>query len=223
MPLSSAEARAALVLVADSGVADVQAFLSQVDGSPSVMRSDLLDAVPTMIGYYCDGSSALAVDYYDDERESAAARKRFMAEPIVVDRGEKIGRMVAWASEPLFAPEPDKAEVALRLVPQVQKEIARPFRDTITTNSRRDPSSVGWRRVTSGTGCKFCRMLADKGAIFKEATARFAAHGHCHCSAAPVFDGHAGPEADVMQYVASQRRRSEKDRARLREYLNANY
>jgi len=223
MPLSSAEARAALLVVSSDGVVDVEALVASLSGSADSMRSDLLDAVPATVDYYTLGSSALAADYYDDERERAGARKRFTSEPVIADRAEKIGRMVAWASEPLFAPEPDKAETLLRLVPQVQKEIARPFRDTITTNSRRDPSAVGWRRIASGTGCKFCRMLADKGAIFKESTARFAAHGSCHCSAAPVFNGQDGPEADVMQYVASQRRRSEKDRTRLREYLNANY
>lgn len=223
MPLSSAEARAALLVVSSDGVTDVEALVASLNGPPTSMRSDLLDGVPSTIDYYTLGSSALAADYYDDARETAGAPKRFASEPVIVDRGEKIGRMVAWASEPLFAPEPDKAATLLRLVPQVQKEIARPFRDTVTTNSRRDPSSVGWRRIASGTGCRLCRMLADKGAIFKESTARFAAHGSCHCSAAPVFDGHDGPEADVMQYVASQKRRSEKDRARLREYLNANY
>ena len=211
------------MLVAADGVVDVEALTASLSGSPESMRSDLLDGVPGLLDYYSLGSSALAVDYYDDARDAAGARKRFTSEPVIVDRGEKIGRMVAWAAEPLFAPEPDKAETLLRLVPQVQKEIARPFRDTITTNSRRDPSSVGWRRIASGSGCKLCRMLADKGAIYKESTARFAAHGHCHCSAAPVFNGQDGPEADVMQYVASRKRRSEKDRARLREYLNANY
>jgi hypothetical protein len=223
MPLSSAEARSALLLVASEGVADLEALLASLAGPSTSMRSDLLDAVPALIDYYALGSSALAVDYYDDERDAAGARKRFTSEPVIADRSEKVGRMVAWASEPLFDPEPDVQKVALRLVPEVEKEIARPFRDTITANSERDPSSTGWRRVTSGTGCKLCRMLADRGAVYKASTARFAAHGSCHCSAAPVFDGQDGPEASVMQYVASQKRRSEKDRARLREYLNANY
>jgi hypothetical protein len=187
------------------------------------MRAELLDLTPGLIAAYADGTSALAADWYDDVREEAAPRRLYVAEPVIADRNEKIGRMVAWASEALFAPEPDVQQVALRLLPNVQKEIARPFRDTITTNTVRDPASVGWRRVSSGKGCKFCRMLSDKGAIFKESTARFAAHESCHCSAAPVFDGQDGPEANVMQYVASHKRRSEKDRARLREYLNANY
>jgi len=221
MPLSSAEDRAALLVVSSDGVTDVEALVRSVSGSPESMRSDLLDAVPGVIDYYTLGSSALAADYYDDERERAGVGKRFQSEPVIVDRGEKIGRLVAWASEPLFAPEPAMDQVALRLLPDVQKEIVRPARDTITTNTKRDPSAVGWRRISSGSGCKFCRMLADRGAVYKSDTARFASHGHCHCTAAPAFED--GPEASTLQYVASQRRRSEKDRARLREYLNANY
>jgi hypothetical protein len=209
--------------LADDGVARLALLLPSLSGSPESMRGDLLDLTPSLITAYTDGSSALAADWYDDLREEVRPPRLYLAEPVIPDRAEKIGRMVAWASEPLFAPEPDVEQVALRLLPQVQKEIARPFRDTMVTNRRRDPSAIGWRRISSGTGCKFCRLLSDKGAIYKESTARFAAHAHCHCTAAPVFEGQDGPEASVMQYVASQRRRSAKDRARLREYLDANY
>jgi hypothetical protein len=62
-------------------------------------------------------------------------------------------------------------------------------------------------------------MLAGKGEIFKQDTARFAAHEHCHCTAQPVFEGQHGEEASVMQYVASKKRRTEADRKRLRDYL----
>jgi len=223
MAATPSEIRAVLTGIADDGVARLASLLPSLSGSPESMRSDLLDLAPTLISAYTDGSSALAADWYDDLREEVSPPKLYVAEPVVVDRGEKIGRMVAWASQPLFTPEPDVQNVALRLLPEVQKEIARPFRDTITTNQRRDPSAVGWRRISSGSGCKLCRMLADRGAVYKETTARFAAHGSCHCSAAPAFDGDGGPEASVMQYVASQKRRSPADRARLREYLNANY
>lgn len=137
------------------------------------------------------------------------------------DRDEKIGRALAWAAQPLV--EPLDVTTAQRLAEVVQLETARPYRDTITTNRRRDPASVGWRRVTTGSGCKFCAMLGSRGAVYKEATARFASHANCHCTAAPVFEGQDGPEADVMQYVASKRSRSDAERAKLRDYLNQNY
>lgn len=214
------ESRAALTLVTGSAVAAVQRVLGSLTGSPEVVRSDLLDAVPAVIGYYADGSSALAADFYDDERERAGARGRFLAEPVVLDRGEKIGRAIAWATGPLFDGDGDTAG---RLAQVVQLETARPYRDTITTNRGRDPEAAGWRRVTAG-GCKFCQMLADRGAVYREESARFASHTHCHCTAAPVFKGgESGPDASVLQYVASKRRPSAKDRERVRNYLAETY
>ena len=214
------ESRAALTLVTGAAVGAVQRLLGSLTGPPESVRSDLLDAVPQIIGYYADGSSALAADFYDDERERAAARGRFMAEPVVLDRGEKIGRAVAWATQPLFDGAGDPGA---RLAEVVQLETARPYRDTVTTNRQRDPEAAGWRRVSSG-GCKFCSMLASRGAVYKEDTARFASHTHCHCTAAPVFKGgDSGPEASAMQYVASKRRPSAKDRERVRAYLAENF
>jgi hypothetical protein len=220
---SASQVRSALNKLAEDGVARLAAALPLLSGSPETIRGDLLDLAPSVIFTYTDGSSALAADWYDDLREESAPPRLYLAEPVVADRSEKVHRMVAWAAEPLFGAEPDMDQVALRLLPDVQKEIARPFRDTITLNTKRDPASVGWRRIASGQGCKWCRALSDKGAIFKESTARFAAHSNCHCSAAPVFDGEDGPEASAMQYVASQRKRTPAERKALRDFLNAHY
>lgn len=220
MPTVS-ESKAALQLVTSAAVSAVVTALGRAKGSPEQQRALLLEAVPGVISYYSEGSSALAADFYDDERERAAPPRLYIAEPVILDRTVKIRRAVAWASDPLFA---DNRELSsARLAEVVQLETAKPYRDTILTNRRRDPSAVGWRRVTNG-GCKMCRMLAEKGAIFSDKTARFAAHGNCKCTAQPVFStDDFGEEASVMQYVASQRRRTPEQQAQLREYLNAYY
>lgn len=211
------ESRAALQRVTAASVAAAAQVAADANGSAVEVRATLLEAVPAVLAYYTDGSSALAADFYDDERERAGARGRFIAEPVIIDRAEKIRRAIAWATEPLFS---DVGQtVGERLAPVVQLETARPYRDTITENRRRDPEAVGWARVTAG-GCKFCRMLASRGAVYKEATARFASHPNCHCTAQPVFRGEQiGPEADVLQYEASKRRMSDAARKRLRDYL----
>ena len=219
--LTASDSKAALQLVTSAAVTAATTALSRLTGSPEEQRAVLLEAVPGVISYYSDGSSALAADYYDDERERAAPPKLYIAEPVILDRVVKIRSAVAWASEPLFGDDLETA--SSRLAEVVQLETARPYRDTIITNRRRDPSAVGWRRVTSG-GCKFCRMLAAKGAIFSDQTARFAAHTHCHCTAQPVFStDDFGEEASAMQYIASSRKRMPAQQAQLREYLNANY
>ena len=48
-------------------------------------------------------------------------------------------------------------------------------------------------------------------------------HPNCHCTAAPAFRGEPVTEAGVVQYVASKRRPTEADRARVRAYLAENY
>ena len=208
------EARTALTLVTNAAVREIVAL---TNATASI--DDLLEATPTVIAYFSDGTAALAADHYDDLREAVNPATRYRAEPVVNLRDEKIRRGVLWATETLLTPEPDPTLVSTRLADVVQLETARPFRDTITANQTRDPASVGWRRHWSGDGCKFCRMLADGAAVYKRDTARFAAHPNCNCSASPVFDSEPAPEASVIQYVASKRNRTPSERARLRAYL----
>lgn len=219
--LTALESKAALQLVTGSAVTAASALLANTSGSFEQRRAELLDGVPEVIAYYSAGSSALAADFYDDERELAAPPKLYLAEPIIPDRTVKIRRAIAWASEPLDAD--DLLTASGRLADVVQLESARPYRETILTNTKRDPSAAGWRRI-SGGGCKLCRMLADRGAVYTDSTALFATHTNCKCSAQPVFSsGEVGEEASAMQYMASRKRRTPETRARLRDYLNTNY
>jgi hypothetical protein len=224
---SARESRAALQLVTGEALATAGDLVGRLRGRPEVRRLALLDSVPSLIGYYSDGSAALAADFYEEERELAGVRDRYPVEPVVLDRVVKQRRGIAWATEPLFT-DPEVADaagllVASRIAEVVQLEVARPYRDTITQNRRRDPAAIGWRRITAG-GCKLCRMLADRGAVYKESTARFAAHRLCHCTAQPVFVGQdAGEEASVIQYVASKRSRTPAQQAALRDYLDSFY
>lgn len=220
---SPAESRAQLELLTTVAIEESTALARNFTGTPEVQRAALLTTIPTVVSYYSDGSSALAADFYEERRELAGVRSRFRAQPVVLDRGEKIRRAVVWAAAPLFLVEPNLFDVRSRLAEVVQLEVARPYRDTITANRRRDPDAVGWRRITRG-GCKFCRMLADRGAVYKQASARFAAHPNCHCTAEPVFTTNdTGVEASVLQYKASRRSRTAAQRAEVRDYLNTYY
>ncbi|MFC8037830.1 hypothetical protein ACFUOZ_00555 [Paenarthrobacter sp. NPDC057355] len=221
--LTASESKAALQLVVGAAVTAAVSLVGKVSGTPEQQRAVLLEATPEVIAYYSVGAAALAADFYDDAREVAGPPKLYVAEPIVVDRTEKVRRAIAWASEPLFGGEPSRA--GDRLAEIIQLETARPYRDTIITNRRRDPSAVGWRRISrGGKSCKFCRMLADRGAVYSDKTARFAAHGHCGCTAQPVFStDDFGEEASALQYLASKKRRTPAQQAQLREYLNTHY
>lgn len=61
-------------------------------------------------------------------------------------------------------------------------------RETTMVNIAADPATPRWRRVTSGNPCKFCRMLASRGAVYSADTVSFQAHNHCSCIPAPEFE-----------------------------------
>lgn len=60
-------------------------------------------------------------------------------------------------------------------------------RELVRQASLADPRARGWGRVTSGKACKFCSMLAGRGAVYSEATVDFQAHDGCHCTAQPAY------------------------------------
>jgi hypothetical protein len=215
--LTARESRAALQLLTGEAVGMSSDLLRRLNGSPEVRRAALLDGIPGLIDYYSDGSAALAADFYEEQRELAGLASRFSPEAVVLDRTVKIRRGIAWASEPLF--EDDLELSGARMAEIVQLNTARPFRDTILSNRQSDPAAIGWKRITAG-GCPFCRALASRGATYREATAQFAAHRNCHCTAAPVFrNGETGPEASAIQYMASRRNRTPGQRQRIREWV----
>lgn len=216
------ESKAALELLTGEAVDTAVDLLSRVRGSAEVRRAALLDGVPEVIGHYALGSATLAVDFYEDQRELAGVRSRFASDVVVEDRTVQIRRAVAWSAAPLFLDPDDLLTASARLTEVVQPEVANPYRDTILTNRRNDPESAGWRRITNG-GCKLCRMLADRGAVYRSTTATFATHPNCHCTAQPVFKTDVGEEASVMQYKASRRSRTAAQRADLRDYLDTYY
>lgn len=95
-------------------------------------------------------------------------------------------------------------------------------RDTIVTAANADPKCVGWKRLTSAGACDFCLFLADRGSVYREETAIFAAHDTCGCRAAAVFvGGEVGPEATAEQYIGSSRNRTPESRARLRDAIES--
>lgn len=211
------ESKAALRILTNDAADTIEWTLRRSSGSFERRRFQLLETGSALVGYYSEGSAALAVDFYDESRADARAAGGFAATPVILDRTVKIRRGIAWASEPLSVD--DEAAALGRLAEIMRSEVVRPYRDTIIQNQRRDPASAGWKRIASGAACGFCKALAARGAVYKQATADFAAHDNCTCTCAPVFKGgELGPEADVMQYMASKRRRTPKERERIREW-----
>lgn len=219
--VTALESKAQLTLLGDDAEDQVRWMLRRSSGRWESRRLQLLDTVPGVVAFYSEGSSAIAADFYDDARVGVAGS--YTASPVILDRTVKIRRGIAWASEPLSVDDDELA--AARFAQLMRTEMARPYRDTIITNRKQDPQAIGWKRITRGAkSCGFCRMLADRGAVYRKETATFASHDDCMCTASPVFKGgDVGPEASTAQYMASKRRRTAKEKAFLRDYLAGNY
>ena len=222
---SPRESRSALQLLTSDALGATEDLFSRLTGGGEQRRLLLLDTMPGLMDYYSDGSAALAADLYEEERDQAGVTKPYAVEPVVEDRVVKQRRGVVWAAEPMVENLDDAALTLTlsRLQTIVQPEVARPYRATILLNRQRDPQAIGWQRITNG-GCRFCRMLAARGAVYRESTVRFASHPNCHCTAAPVFVGnYTGEEASTIQYVASRRSKTPAQKAELRDYLDSVY
>jgi hypothetical protein len=193
------------------------------------VREALEELLPGMVAVYGDLSATVAADWYDEVRAAAGVRGRFRAEPAGPVDPEAVRANARWAIGPLFAQEPDWDGALERLTPEVGRMVAQSGRNTITKSTVRDRQAVGWRRVTnSAKPCKFCVALADRGAVYKQETARFAAHTNCSCSAVPSWDKNAD-EVSVEAYQASARTSQMNEeqltahRARTRAWLNREY
>jgi hypothetical protein len=153
------------------------------------------------VAQYGDIAAVVSADWYDDLRADAGVARGFAATPAATVEASVVQAEVRYASGALFTETP--TDTLSVLDGATARYVLQAGRDTIVSATQRDPKAVGWYRV-SGGGCDFCNMLAARGAVYKKTTVNFAAHDHCRCASVPSWDP-SRPEADVNQYVASQR------------------
>ncbi|GEL47412.1 hypothetical protein CHO01_25280 [Cellulomonas hominis] len=187
---------------------ELTAFFDYLNLSrPEAARDALLEFVPYLVEKYGDSAAAMAADWYDELRaaENVPGRFRALAQPSPYLDG--VEGTVRRAAGSLFTDTPTAALGVL--LGTTEKYVLAAARQTITTSADRDPRASGWRRITRAGACDFCVLLAGRGAVYKEHTVHFAAHGgatggECNCAAVPDWDPDA-PEVDVKLYEASVR------------------
>jgi hypothetical protein len=190
---------------------DLLAIWATLDlSSPERARDELIELTTQLVRSYGRVGADVAADWYDIVRADAAAAGRFRAEPVLLDQAEQIDRTVRRAAGALFTDSP--AGVLTALKGPIGKYTVAPARATIVQATWADPAASGWARVTRAGSCGFCRMLAQRGAVYRKDTATFASHSHCNCAAVPSFDPDA-PEVDARAYTASRRMSDVKLRA----------
>lgn len=203
-----------------AGDLEVVSGLALDDLAPvwTVDRGDLadalMDAVPPVLDRYATIAGAVAADAYEVARESADVRGGFDA-TVAPLRAFGEESLVWWGLS--GGATLDTARTLIE--GGVQKRIVNAANETFTENVFRDPAAAGWQRVTRPGGCRFCQMVAGRGAVYRRATADFACHEHCYCSATPAWGGRPVP---VRKYEPSDRPMTDVDRARVRAWIAKN-
>lgn len=185
---------AALVRLADRDLARLWRMVAAGAAADEALR----DLLPAIIEQYGAAGAALAAEWYDEQREKAGVARAFTAVPVESsDRGAQA--LIGWA----LTEATDDASLRALILGGTQRRIADHVRYTVTDSAVADPSATGWQRTGSGE-CTFCAMLIGRGAVFSEASADFASHDHCGCSAVPAWKGEPVP---VKKYTVSPRRK----------------
>ncbi|MFF9631741.1 VG15 protein [Streptomyces fradiae] len=163
---------------------------------------DWLAAMNAVVEQYARTSAALAAEFYDAQRETAGVPGPFTVPVADPPPEEQTTASLRWATKDLWPREPGEAtraqlepmdvrlEQAEKKAEQVvQKLVADTGRSTVREAVRQDRQATAWARSAALGACAFCKMLASRGAVFKEDTADFRAHDGCHCGVIPVFRG----------------------------------
>lgn len=99
-----------------------------------------------------------------------------------------------------FSPTGAKRQGFIRVAGALVKQVLAGGRMTIINGTAADRQALGWQRVTSGTPCTFCRMVASRGVIYKsERSAGFEPHDGCGCVAEPFYRGDR-PSEQAAEY-----------------------
>lgn len=186
---------------------DLTAFWAalNVQGSPILVRDALLDFFPELIAAYGDGAALLAADFYDELRDVPPSAARFSATLATPPDSAQAKAAARWGLSPLFAANPDPLQALTNLAGVAQRLVLQSGRDTISTAAFRDPVRTGYARVPTGTQtCKFCVMLASRGAIYEDARSAGEGnkyHGDCDCVPTPIRSKSDYPEGhDVREF-----------------------
>ncbi|WP_158252561.1 hypothetical protein [Cryobacterium sp. Y57] len=176
-----------------------------VQGSPILVRDALLDFFPELIAAYGDAAALLAADFYDELRDVPASAARFTATLAAAPDSAQATAAARWGLGPLFTADPDPVQALLNLSGVAQRLVLQSGRDTISSAAFRDPVRTAYARVPTGpTTCKWCVMLASRGAIYanaKEAGEGNSYHGDCDCVPTPIRSKADYPEGhDVREF-----------------------
>lgn len=166
-------------------------------GDPERTWEPLEQLLLALIGSQAPVSAALSSNYYRAFRHAEGAAGSVPTVVASTPPAEELIRSLRFVgvvgAQKLL--EGRVADASARTLTNVAGDTARLVmntgRDTIVESVQADTRALGWARVTDGSPCSFCRMLASRGPVYRGRGGGFKAHNHCGCTAEPVFHADA--------------------------------
>lgn len=197
---------------------DVQAAMPRLDPADPASAPLWIADVGLAVGRYARMSAELSARAYEAERADAGARTRLRVPLAAPPPDEQVERSLRWAAHDVWAPtapSPDRRpafseQIAAGLLRQAaerteavtSKLVLDTGRSTVVDAVDRDPDATGWYRSAAVAACPFCRLMAARGAVYKDRSAAgaeanerfegdglFKFHDNCQCVAMPVLRG----------------------------------
>ncbi|MEE1813553.1 hypothetical protein PUR59_00610 [Streptomyces sp. SP18ES09] len=179
---------------------------SRLEASLSAWRA----AVAALIDRYGAAAATLAAEFYDQQRLTADVSGSFHAVPAAETPETQVEQSLRWATADLWPTGKEQEPLDVRLAAVqaraqgvAQKLVADRARATMRDSAGRDRGAVAYARAAALGACSFCKLMAARGAVYKDAARagrdandKFSGdasvvkfHDNCHCTIVPVFRG----------------------------------
>jgi hypothetical protein len=146
------------------------------------------ESLPEILATYGAVVGTIDVAYYSNLRERAGVTRPYVATASTVDWERVASPITGFAIQRTVERQPLSATLSL-IGGAVSAELFNYSRENVVFNSRRDPSPVGYQRITRPNACDFCMYMATgfegdgSGQEYKNY------HQGCGCVDVPIFQG----------------------------------
>lgn len=196
-------------IIRDDLDAKLKEYFAEVVASPdNYTIEDQKAAVTELMHAYCqegtDYAAQIASEYYDAVRADALGTNDDYSATAINDRDPEATEGYLEAEFKKYENNPNVDSLITQLLGRYDYEARKAQGECIYQNGYKDNKRVLYARVTSGTDCKFCVMLASRGFVYsskRTAGSDGHYHAHCRCRITPGFvDGDGNLLTEVKGY-----------------------
>lgn len=157
--------------------------------------TQVAEQYPGTVDPYAAAAATLSAQWYQQLMPQAA----FAVQTAPLPGVDALRANVGWA---FTQTSPLKA-----LAGTTERHVFKTSRDTVIGNAKRE--NARWARYASAHACPWCRVLATREAVYRDAENAVKGHDGCHCLAVPIRGGDTWTPPDYVaqwedDYIAAR-------------------